>query len=975
MKKLFFLLIPFFGFSQTVPITATRVNPITFTVTNNRWVSIGIYNGASQLVRTVQSNVYYAKGKHTIYWDAKDDNGNLLTGTYKYKVLSDSALIRPNGGVGNTSDSSSGSTVLHAYSPPADIVQVSHWLYVAIGKNEANQSIIKIDTAHPNQKTNIPYNGIITGQIINHLATDGTLVYIAATGYQLTDNFVYAIKTSNDAENVFSSGAPYTSYAIRNYASVFDKNLSGATGNVTGLAVQQAGVYLFVAHSGQNVINVYNKTTGAFVRADAITAPGKIHLETDGLLWTGLGTTAVKYTVNSDGTLTSLLTISGFQRVAAISHKGANVYIEDGGTNQQIHIYNSTSGASVGTLLQSGGYSATSVVANDRVYIQDLHGALASFITFLSDGTMWTGDPGNYRVLHFNSLGTYQNQIQYLGVSYSANAIGTRIFSGFLEFAVDYSTGAWSQTNNYGYAFPATINGQSVATTYMPFQVFTLSNGGTYSIFKNNGGQLFFGELTTAGFVPFSTVLPSGLTWNPDGTFSAATLAGTIQTFKNYAQTGYSGRRPVISTTGTTLVSYDIGTQYPRAGSSPSNNPSYLKTSTNRLIVFSPNYIAGPGSGSAPYRLAAYDLSRSQWAWKSAPITWSGYTGIMPSNEKFDIGNTSHNQGGSVWVNGNILGYGYHGEGWKAGQTNILNFFDESGLMIAQGGTTLAQSVGEAPLGLTGNTFNFNLVSAGGNLHVWENDESRHSMVMHYVVSGLATIHIDSGIIVISNRSYTIPRGNRVDLLAGNAENVPLVRGANGWTGVPVIDNANFTTLVRRNQADLNKSPDVFVKANNNSPVILNQNISRTLPSVTATNWEVTGAIDLGTSPFQGDLGSPTAPTGTHFYVAVSDLNHKVIGVFSFEALSITLRFNNVVVKSGFPASMVYNPMKFAIKRVGSGVYMTCVINGVTYTSSLAKYDPTADISRPRYFSVNFQFTNQQKGAGFDLSDLFFNWQ
>lgn len=974
MKKLFFLLLPFFGFSQTVPITATRVNPITFTVTNNRWVSIGIYNGASQLVRTVQSNAYYAKGKHTIYWDAKDDNGNLLTGTYKYKVLSDSVLIRPNGGVGNTSDSSSGSTVLHAYSPPADIVQSSHWLYVAIGKNEGAQSIIKIDTTHPNQKINIPYNGKITGQTVNNLAADPTLVYIAATGFQLNDNFVYAIKTSNDAENVFSSGAPYTSYSGRNYASVFDKNLSSATGNVTGLAVQQAGVYLFIAHTGQNVINVFNKTTGAFVRADAITAPGKLHLETDGLLWVGLGTTAQKYTVNSDGTLTPLLTISGFQRVAAISHKGSNVYIEDGGTNQQIHIYNSSSGSPNGTLLQSGGYSATSVVANDRVYIQDLHGPLTSFITFLSDGTMWTGDPGNFRTLHFNSLGLYQNQIQYLGVSYSANAIGTRIFSGFLEFTVDYSTGIWSETNNYGYSFPATINGQTVATAYMPFQVFTLSNSGTYSIFKNNGGQLFIGELTTTGFTPFSTVLTNGLTHNPDGTFSAATLGGTIQVFKNYAQTGYSGRQPIISTTGTTLVSYDIGTQYPRAGSSPSNNPSYLKTSTNRLIVFSPNYIS-PGVGAAPFRLAAYDLSRSQWAWKTAPITWPGYMGVMPTDNRFDVGNSSHNQGGSVWVNANIMGFNLHEEGWKGAQTNILNFYDESGLMIGQGGTTLAQTTGEAPLGMTGNTFNFNLVSAGGDLHVWENDEASHSMVTHYLVSGLASIHIDSGLIVISNRVYTIPTGNRVDLLAGNAENVPLVNGANEWTRVPTIDNAKFTTLVRRNQADLSKSPDVFVKANNNSPVILNQYISRTLPSVTTSNWEVTGAIDLGTSPFQGDTGSPTAPTGTHFYVAVSDLNHKVIGVYSFEALSITLRFNNVFVKSGFPLNVVYNPMKFAIKRVGSGVYMTCVINGVTYTSSLAKYDPTADISRPRYFSVNFQFTNSGRGAGFDVSDLFFNWQ
>ncbi|HEY4325109.1 MAG TPA: hypothetical protein VGN20_14025 [Mucilaginibacter sp.] len=971
------------SYGQRVPLNDSKPNQFFFILPNFRYVSAGAYNSNNQLVATIFSHVWLGGGSHKWQWDAKDDAGNTLTGTYKIKILSDSVTYTPNGGIGNTSDSLSGSTVHHAYSPISDMVQVGSKIYCALSFNEGGQSVIKIDTAHPNQKINLPaISSTITGQTINNICTDSTLVYIAAVGYQNTDNFVYALKTSNDLENVFSSGSPYTSFAVRAYASVIDKNLSSVTGNVTGIAVQKSGNYLLIAHSGQNQINEFNKTTGALIRTISITTPGKLKLENDSTLWVAQGTSAEKYTVNTDGTLTNpIVIISGFQRVAAISTYSGNVYIEDGGTNQYISIYNSSTGALVLHLLQPGGYVSTSVVSNDRVYIEDLHGPLPAFITHLSDGSLWTGDPGNQRSLHFNSSGTFIGQIAYLGHFYSCNAIGTRVFDGFLEFSEDYSQpiqSSWALTHNYGYSLPTKYYDSPVIYTYEPLQIFTLSNGGTYCIIRNNAAQGFFSELTATGLTKFGTVLPPGLTYNPDGTFSTCTISGTTQVFKGYAQTGYSGRQPILSEKPTTLASYDLGTTFPRAGNSLSSNASFIKTPTNKLIVLSPNYSATrPGE----YHLGAYNLTHNWVDWKTGRPTFTAYSGTFPQNERFDIGNSAGAQAGSVAVLNSDAVFNFHGENWKAGQSNFIEHFNtETGLMIGQAGTSTAQTAGqEAVLGMAGNTLTTNLVSYNGTLKVLQNDEARRSEVVMWTIANLSSIHIDSVNLTLTNKIYAVLTNHRYNLLAGNAENVPLVNEHNGWTRSPTTDfntsGSYFNTLVRKAEHDLKKAPDVYVKASNISDTILNQGITRLLPrSGTATDWQVDGALDLSIAAFQSDAGNPTTGTGKYMYFKIGDTTNKALAVLGF-VTGNKLTFNGEEIFTGLNQSAFYAPMEFTIKSSGSKLYFMGYLNGVTYTSTQSIYDGTADITRPKYTSVNFQFHTSGMGPGLDIISLFFSYQ
>ncbi|MBA3705390.1 MAG: hypothetical protein H0W84_05675, partial [Bacteroidetes bacterium] len=106
MKKLLtiFFLLPF--------IINAQSGFFTFQVDTAAHTSAGVFRQSdSVLLKTLWSDVSYAAGTQTGYWDGKDDNGNVVTvATYK-RVLLQNVTHTWDGIVGNTSTANTGAGV------------------------------------------------------------------------------------------------------------------------------------------------------------------------------------------------------------------------------------------------------------------------------------------------------------------------------------------------------------------------------------------------------------------------------------------------------------------------------------------------------------------------------------------------------------------------------------------------------------------------------------------------------------------------------------------------------------------------------------------------------------------------------------------------------------------------------------------------------------------------------------------------
>jgi hypothetical protein len=96
-----------------------------------------------------------------------------------------------------------------------------------------------------------------------------------------------------------------------------------------------------------------------------------------------------------------------------------------------------------------GGYSVDAGVNDSKFYFSDINGSgigansKLPFIAYQPDGSFWVNDPGNFRVQHYSSGRTFINRIMSLGSNYSVFADKnniSKVFSEYLEFAIDYST-------------------------------------------------------------------------------------------------------------------------------------------------------------------------------------------------------------------------------------------------------------------------------------------------------------------------------------------------------------------------------------------------------------------------------------------------------------------------------------------------------------------------------------------------------
>ena len=129
------------------------------------------------------------------------------------------------------------------------------------------------------------------------------------------------------------------------------------------------------------------------------------------------------------------------------------------------------------------------------------------------------------------------------------------------------------------------------------------------------------------------------------------------------------------------------------------NLPKGQTTESGKVIFFDNEGDRGIGDQRRGhgYHLGAIPAGGNTFSWQAAPATWRKYDGIFPHKGEFDTGNNGETPyqpgrdnvaylGGDVYVSGNWITYGYHGEGWDDSQTNMYNMFSDTGLFALQFG-------------------------------------------------------------------------------------------------------------------------------------------------------------------------------------------------------------------------------------------------------------------------------------------------
>jgi hypothetical protein len=993
MKKLLIILLIFASnlnaqITRTVSPALKQPNNFIYTLPAGvKSTSAGVFDAITgELKRTLWSNetTNTGKGAHTGYFDGKDDDGNAMPlGTYNVKVLSGAVNYTWDGVIGNTSDNLTGHGVYTYYNNIADMVEIGQYMYYVTGSPAERKSPQgKFLKTAPNTKIDFFPQPQSIGQGSTFICTDGTLIYYGGSDYHNVGNYIYAINVSNDAtEHVFSSGISYTARLSRKYNSVIDLNTERITGVITGMKVQKRGNYLYVAHKGQNLINVYNKTTGAFVRSINITAPASLCFESDAFIWVGQGTTVSKFPVNSDGTLgTSIVTISGFDRVSALSLYSGTLFAEDAGLQQIVKKYNSTTGAYISTIGQPGGYSASPAVANDKFYFEDSRIPYTNYIAHQSDGSIWIGDPGNCRNQHFSSSGAYINNIMYQRATYSAGPCTNdinHVFAEFREFLVDYSRPAktsWTLINNWGYNFPATYRGYATAVITPYIQIIKFSNGRRYLTFRNTGGNAYMAELATTGLRLIPAILPPFSYFGANGDCYNFSPVGTEFIYYKYSLNGFEGPNNVILGAPTKVLSFNIGALYPKP-----TTYSFTVTSSNKLIVYDNYPIPQTQIRTGGYHLAAYDLNTMQWAWKTSKPTFLTYMGPYPTDERFDVGNLVKFPGANIAVLNNDIIQAYRGENFKNSEACVFSHFNDQGLMVGQFG--LARSDADllygpdaAPAGMANNIqYGITVTQAGSDYYGWVGDEGAHGGVHRWHISNLSSIAIQTIPVTLVNNTFTAPESTSVDLLAATPESSTIILGVNGWSGYPAADGTiggnSISSITRVNTYDMSKNADVSFKAQGSSPGgFITYKRTITFPPLTNyKKWQLSGKLYL-LNAFNSIAGNANAPTGRKFHVDLLDINGKVLGTF----LCITggkITFNDVVI--GTQSATVGNrPIEISVSNHLNQIHLVATGYGLNYSHDFNSYDETANVHMPGALGAVWRFDGVRRSATFGFSDL-----
>lgn len=732
------------------------VTQFSFTLNSASLTSAGIFAQDGTLIKTLWSGVQYNAGTYSQSWDGTDDEGRLVTGSdFNVRVLSSKVRYTWEGVIGNTSANFTGAAVHHAMRRMYGMTIWKNTAYYATYYNEVASSTFKFNIGDIQKKSTIFNRGIST----YFTTTDGNNVYWA--GDAKHNSLVYATTINNDGGVVFQNGADIKlGYKEKNINAI--DTCDKSSGVVTGLSVQRKGKFLFVSHERLNEIHVLNKTTGALIQKLSFNAPRALAVDADDNIWLifkkNNKTVVGKFAVSENGLLSSLnFTLQGISQplAVAVSPDSKTVLVADGGESQQLKAFNNNSGAALWTYGKKGGYANDPTVSDDKFYFAYEKILPSTFIAFEQDGSFWIEDGGNDRVQHFSADRKLINRIMYRSISYSLFVDAnnpSRVFSDYLEFRIDYSkrlapdNGSWTLFRNWGYSIPKEWDDK-----YNRLRcVTTFSNGKTYALLHHisSGDSVrkwMLVELPSQGQLRFTGIeLPNNNSQiYPDGSLRKVSkiVLGKQTVFTKRELTGFDNFNNPVWGKEKIIASSPAATRNdPLYWGDPNTLRSGEITSSNILVSFDGGV---PPNGSSGWHLGGIKLCDSSWLWRTAFSTSKEYRGYFPEDGSYDIGNNVKHAGSVQLVADRNIFWGYHGEFWKNSQVNKWMHVYDDGLFVGNFGVTGVQVADEeAAAEMAGNSYAAAIVkNADGTLYLYHNDESYHSGVHRWKITGLNTIH------------------------------------------------------------------------------------------------------------------------------------------------------------------------------------------------------------------------------------------
>ncbi len=742
----------------------------------------------------------YNAGTNQAVWDGTKDDGTAApSGTYQVRLLYHNVNYVWEGAIGNTDTSftsvtTGGDMIWHGDDTLRDIAINGSNMFFAMGYAEGNPNAARASTSTPNTPKQMVFKDNIADAAVQFVfaATDGTYAYFANANDGFNNaSAILAYKVSDNSEVSFASGTTYQFMSWgATYNNVIDLTLAGANNTSvnppTGLAVQQTGNILAVAHGGANEVRLFDKRGGQLLGSISSTNPGKIAfspLSND--LWIITGTTVKRYTaaqvasVTSSGTiLTSAATISGLtspQAVAVDPRSGVDlVLVTDGGTSQQIKGYTSSGAVASGwstALGTAGGYNATN---GNNITTSKFNFGTPGYIAIQSDGSIWVGDVGNKRALHYSSARAYIEQIAWLPRNYvqttDPNAPTRVIAENWLEYQVDYSktlqpgdpgatggNGSWKLLKNWSIGVPSNYFGDGVGGGLNT--VVTLSNGRTYGLaLDTTTSKMQVVELPASGLLRLTgTEVTRGTTLYENGDLRSGSVSGGVQTISRQALTGFDASGNPQWGTATTLASSAAGTKDPyyRGAFAGSKGPQFPITASNVVISFDQSVGTNANAGM---HLGGVAVGASSWLWEASPAaTTVNYNDPAQRTGLFDTGSGEQYGGNSVQVNGRNVVYGYHGEGWNGQEANQFMHFYDDGLFVGEFGTPLSAGNTNAIVGAAGNSFNPTLVQVNGVTYLYHNDESNHGGIHRWRMDGVSSIAEMTGTGALNSTINLVP--------------------------------------------------------------------------------------------------------------------------------------------------------------------------------------------------------------------------
>jgi hypothetical protein len=742
--------------------TPVQAGTTTLLLPQNATTSAGIFDAQDHLQRTLWSGKSMLAGRVTVDWDGRDDDGTPVprAGQYRARLLAHNVRYIWEGVIGNTSKELTGAHIHRAYTPINDMAidRMGHAFYV-VGYNEQQSGIHRFDTSEPQVQTSLAHDDY--RRKFSYVATDGALAYFANVGVAAPrgsfirepTTFVIALRVTDDTEYHFPLGKTDMLDGrpgqLWNNVIDYDHDDVDVDGRFraspSGLAVQQQGNALFVAHQGLGEVRVLDKRQGHLLDRIPALNPTGLAVAADDSLWVlcqSAGRAAAVHYQRQDGHWIAVGEISeGLNQPVAIgvSPVDGMLIIADAGS-EQLKAFDAR-GNALWTYGQLNGYRDSPEVRTDRLWLS----AGPTYIAFQSDGSFWVGDSGNARNLHLSAGREYLEQIMYLPASYHVAVDATdpiRVFNRFLEFSVDYSKplrDSWRLVRNWGAALDKVYLGDLDGLR----AVVTLSNSRTYGVVPrydstSHGSEIV--ELTARGLRSTGIRLQLGEKLYPDGSLRSQALhfpelQVLIRKLIGFDQSGNPKWGDATPLAGISMLEPNDPYYHEVPVVGGVNEAAFPETSSGVVVFFNPGLSEG-------FHLGGVRLGDSRWRWRASPSgSWDvdSRGQIVSLDGTYNTARGVQYAGNVVVSSGRHIVFGYHGEAWNNGEADQWMHYLDNGMFVGQFGRPVYAATNKinAQAESAGNAFSPQLITVDGRLYLWHNDEGVHGGVHRWRIDGI----------------------------------------------------------------------------------------------------------------------------------------------------------------------------------------------------------------------------------------------